>query len=116
VKTTPKLERKEGLKRGQKGLKKDPKRTKKIDFGSFFRVFGRVFWGKYADAKRVKWHLHQIHGSFFEKCALEERFWRDFLGGKSVLKKWVRRGIRAGARRAGWVVLIWRALSGTSMQ
>jgi hypothetical protein len=46
VKTTLKLERKEGQKRGQKGPKKDRKGVKKVDFGSFFRVFVTRFLGQ----------------------------------------------------------------------
>jgi hypothetical protein len=45
VKTTLKLEPKEGQKRGQKGPKKDRKEAKKVDFGSFFRVFATRFLG-----------------------------------------------------------------------
>ena len=46
AKTMPKVERKEGQKRGQKWPKKDRKRAKKVDFGSFFRVFAARFLGK----------------------------------------------------------------------
>jgi hypothetical protein len=65
VKTTPKVDRKQGQKRGRKGLKNDRKGAKKVDFRSFLRVFRRDFLAKYADDKRVKLNLHQIHGSFF---------------------------------------------------
>ena len=69
-----KLEAKKGPKRAEKGLKRGEK-------GRFWVVFPTCFFGRYADSRSVKLHLHQIRGSFFCFFLWGRGFGRIFRAG-----------------------------------